>query len=178
MKSEKVKAEFARVLRETEAGRAAAIERVVEGRRYVRRFVPEDRLILLGGGHIAVPLCAIASMLDFSVTVVDDRPSFANTSRFPTAAHVVCNSFPEAIRGLGIRPTDYVCVITRGHRWDADCLVFDFEKLDYVSSAGLRVLLSAHKTMNGKGGMEVIHVNEVVQEVFAVTGFADILNIK
>ena len=61
---------------------------------------------------------------------------------------------------------------------DADHLVFDLEKLDYVSSAGLRVLLSAHKTMNSKGGMEVIHVNEVVLEVFAVTGFADILNIK
>ena len=56
-------------------------------------------------------------------------------------------------------------------------LVFDFEKLDYISSAGLRVLLSAHKVMAGKGGMKVTHVNEIVAEVFEVTGFADILNI-
>ena len=60
----------------------------------------------------------------------------------------------------------------------ADSLVLDFSKLDYISSAGLRVLLSAHKTMNNKGGMKVTHVNEIVQEVFEVTGFADILNIE
>ena len=60
----------------------------------------------------------------------------------------------------------------------ADTLTLDFSKLDYISSAGLRVLLSAHKTMSAKGGMKVIHVNEVVQEVFDVTGFADILTIE
>ena len=60
----------------------------------------------------------------------------------------------------------------------ADELVFDFTNLEYISSAGLRVLLSAHKTMMPKGGMKVTHVNEIVQEVFAVTGFCDILNIE
>ena len=60
----------------------------------------------------------------------------------------------------------------------AEALVLDFSKLDYISSAGLRVLLSAHKAMAGKGGMKVIHVNEIVQEVFDVTGFADILTIE
>lgn len=57
-------------------------------------------------------------------------------------------------------------------------LTLDFSKLDYISSAGLRVLLSAHKTMSRKGGMKVIHVNEIVQEVFEVTGFSDILVIE
>ena len=57
-------------------------------------------------------------------------------------------------------------------------LTLDFSKLDYISSAGLRVLLSAHKTMSKKGGMKVTHVNEIVSEVFDVTGFADILNIE
>ena len=61
---------------------------------------------------------------------------------------------------------------------DAESLVFDFSKLDYISSAGLRVLLSAHKIMSAKGGMKVTHVNEIVQEVFEVTGFCDILNIE
>lgn len=60
----------------------------------------------------------------------------------------------------------------------ADALTLDFEKLDYISSAGLRVLLSAHKAMAGKGGMKVTHVNEMVSEVFDVTGFADILDIE
>ncbi len=57
-------------------------------------------------------------------------------------------------------------------------LTMDFSKLDYISSAGLRVLLSAHKIMRDRGGMKVTHVNEIVKEVFDVTGFADILNIE
>lgn len=60
----------------------------------------------------------------------------------------------------------------------ADSLTLDFGKLDYISSAGLRVLLTAHKTMAAKGGMKICNVNEVVQEVFEVTGFADILTIE
>ena len=57
-------------------------------------------------------------------------------------------------------------------------LTMDFSKLDYISSAGLRVLLSAHKAMSDKGGMKVTHVNEMVREVFEVTGFSDILDIE
>ena len=59
-----------------------------------------------------------------------------------------------------------------------DALTLDFEKLDYISSAGLRVLLSAHKAMSKKQGMKVTRVNEIVAEVFDVTGFADILTIE
>lgn len=60
----------------------------------------------------------------------------------------------------------------------AESLVLNFSKLEYISSAGLRVLLSAHKTMSDKGGMKITNVNEMVQEVFEVTGFADILTIE
>ncbi|MBQ6061948.1 MAG: STAS domain-containing protein [Clostridia bacterium] len=60
----------------------------------------------------------------------------------------------------------------------SESLVLDFSKLDYISSAGLRVLLSAHKVMSCKGGMKVTNVNEIVQEVFEVTGFSDILTIE
>ncbi|MBR1497004.1 MAG: STAS domain-containing protein [Oscillospiraceae bacterium] len=57
-------------------------------------------------------------------------------------------------------------------------LVFDFAALDYISSAGLRVLLSAQKIMNKQGDMKLINVNETVNEVFEVTGFSDILTIE
>ena len=57
-------------------------------------------------------------------------------------------------------------------------LTMDFSRLDYISSAGLRVLLSAHKAMSRKGGMKVTNVNEIVREVFDVTGFSDILDIE
>jgi anti-sigma B factor antagonist len=57
-------------------------------------------------------------------------------------------------------------------------LVMDCSELEYVSSAGLRVILKAQKLMNAQGTMKVIHVNETIMEVFEITGFADILNIE
>lgn len=57
-------------------------------------------------------------------------------------------------------------------------LVMDFGKLDYLSSAGLRVILAAQKTMNRQGSMKITHVNETISEVFEVTGFVDILTIE
>ena len=60
---------------------------------------------------------------------------------------------------------------------DAESLVLDCGKLDYISSAGLRVLLSAHRIMSARGGMKVININEIVREVLEVTGFTDILTI-
>ena len=57
-------------------------------------------------------------------------------------------------------------------------LTLDFARLDYFSSAGLRVLLSANKAMATKGGMKVVNVNEIAKEVFDVTGFANILTIE
>ena len=56
-------------------------------------------------------------------------------------------------------------------------LTLDLEKLDYISSAGLRVLLSAQKRMNKQGEMKIAHVGETVLEIFEVTGFSDILTI-
>lgn len=57
-------------------------------------------------------------------------------------------------------------------------LVLDFAALEYLSSAGLRVLLAAQKIMNKQGQMIVRHVNEIIMEIFEVTGFVDILTIK
>lgn len=89
---------------------------------YTRAFLPPQRLILLGGGHVAQPLCRYAADLEFDVVVVDDRPGFANAVRFPEAGRVVCDGFDHAIAELAITKYDFVCVITRGHRHDAACL--------------------------------------------------------
>ena len=61
---------------------------------------------------------------------------------------------------------------------DAKNLVLDFEKLDYISSAGLRVLLAAQKIIGGDGQMKLINVNETIMEICEVTGFTDILTIE
>ena len=89
---------------------------------HTRAFLPPQRLILLGGGHVSQPLSRYAADLEFEVVVVDDRPGFANAVRFPEAKRVVCDSFERAIGDLSVTKYDFVCVITRGHRHDAACL--------------------------------------------------------
>ena len=59
-----------------------------------------------------------------------------------------------------------------------DCLILNFKGVEYISSAGLRVLLSTQKSMNKKGKMIVKEVNDTVMEIFNITGFADILTIE
>ena len=61
---------------------------------------------------------------------------------------------------------------------NVNAAVFDLTGLEYVSSAGLRVILSVHKALAGKGGLTIKNPNETVTEVFEVTGFSDILNIE
>ena len=104
------------------AGEEARLSLEAGGRTFVRRFQPKPRLILLGGGHVALALCGFGARLGFSVAVCDDRPAFANEARFPEADRVICDSFEAAVRQLELRDSDYVCVMTRGHRWDRACL--------------------------------------------------------
>ena len=61
---------------------------------------------------------------------------------------------------------------------NAESLIIDMKDLMYISSAGLRLLLSLHKKMMSRGGMKIINVNETNREIFDFTGFADILNIE
>lgn len=61
---------------------------------------------------------------------------------------------------------------------ELESIEIDFEELEYISSAGLRVLLFAQKIMNKQGKMIIKHVNETIQEIFEVTGFIDILTVE
>lgn len=88
----------------------------------IEPYYPMERLIILGGGHIALPLVEIAARVGFQVTVIDDRPSFANTARFPSAKTVMCESFENCFKKIKITKNDYIVIITRGHKHDSVCL--------------------------------------------------------
>lgn len=87
----------------------------------IEPFFPEPRLIVLGGGHIAKPLAEFGTKVGFATTIVDDRPFFANNNRFPNA-EVICDDFSESFKKLNIRKSDFVVIVTRGHRYDGVCL--------------------------------------------------------
>jgi xanthine dehydrogenase accessory factor len=83
-----------------------------------------DSLVIVGAGHIAVPLAQLGVSLAFRVTVLDDREEFASPERFPALAKVVRADFEtDPFAGVPIDDRTYVALVTRGHRWDYDCLM-------------------------------------------------------
>ena len=76
------------------------------------------RLVIVGGGHIGRSLCKIAAEAGFSVTVVDDRPEYANQERFPEADRVICGDFEETLEELPSDTNTYYVMVTRGHKQD------------------------------------------------------------
>lgn len=103
----------------------------------IEPFFPKPRLIVFGGGHVAKPLVEFASKSGFSITVIDDRPSFANSSRFPEAEKVICDSFENSFKFIQFRKSDFVVIVTRGHRHDGLVLrkVLNYD-LNYIGMIG------------------------------------------
>ncbi len=89
-------------------------------RLFVDPIVGAQRLIIVGAGHIAVPLCALGAMLGFCVTVIDDRASFANRERFPQADEIIVKPFKAAIDSLALDGHCYLVSVTRGHSFDEE----------------------------------------------------------
>lgn len=130
---------------------------------YTRVFLPPQRLILLGGGHVSQPLCRYAADLGFDVVVVDDRPGFANAVRFPDAGRVICDSFEHALEALAVTKYDFVCVITRGHRHDALCLrvLLAGTQLRYLGLIGSRRRTIALFQMLEEEGFDRARIDQI-----------------
>ncbi|MBV8772576.1 MAG: XdhC family protein [Deltaproteobacteria bacterium] len=96
----------------------ARIEPSGAPRLFIDPITGAHRLIIAGAGHIAVPLAALGSMLGFHVTVIDDRASFANRERFPTADKIIARPFDSALQALHLDRHCYVVSVTRGHSFD------------------------------------------------------------
>jgi len=137
---------------ETDAGRFAGNDKLVQdgpvshfrsddgGLTVIENYLPRPRMIILGGGHIALALTQMAKACDFHVTVFDDRPMFANDARFPAADEVICDDFSNLFERLRIRKSDYVVIVTRGHKHDFECIegVLKGEAPAYTGMIGSR----------------------------------------
>lgn len=115
--------ELARASLRTREGR---LERVELGEAtwelYVESQGRQPELVIVGAGHIARPLCAVAAMLDFRVTVIDDRPDYAAERWFPAASRVLVVEWDAPFEAVSVGPDTYIVLVTRGHKYDYDCI--------------------------------------------------------
>jgi xanthine dehydrogenase accessory factor len=121
---------------------------------YVIEFVQsEPPLVVFGGGHVGRIVSRCAALGGFRVTVVDDRPEFANSDRFPEADIVCCQSFEEAIEKVHITPSTFVVIVTRGHRHDEvvleKTLQFDPRYVGMIGSKRKVILAFKHLMADG-----------------------------
>jgi xanthine dehydrogenase accessory factor len=89
---------------------------------FLEPVFPSEHLIIAGAGHIGKALAHLASLLSFEVTVIDDRPEFANSVNLPDADHIITEDIGEAMRKIKKANDTYVVIVTRGHKDDAAAL--------------------------------------------------------
>ncbi len=90
---------------------------------YLELHGPPARMVIVGAGHIAIPLARMGAMLGMRVEVLDDRAEFAAAHRFPDAAAVRVIDFRDPFAETALGPSDHVILVTRGHSFDYECLV-------------------------------------------------------
>ena len=88
----------------------------------IEPMVPPPHVIIVGAGHIAVPLARLAKVLDYRVTVIDDRAQFASRERFPDADAVIADDFQRAVAAQKLNGWTYLVLVTRGHEHDEGTL--------------------------------------------------------
>jgi xanthine dehydrogenase accessory factor len=123
-------------------------------RLFVDPIVGAQRLIIVGAGHIAVPLCALGAMLGFRVMVIDDRASFANRERFPDADEIIVKPFQAAIDSLALDGHCYLVSVTRGHSFDEEVVrAALMQPCGFVGMIGSRRRVKATLERIGESGV-------------------------
>lgn len=123
------------------------------GRLFCEVLAETPQLVVCGGGHVGVAIVKLAKFLDFSVTVIEDRPLYANQAREARADQVICDTFAQGLRQIQGGPDTYFVIVTRGHRYDKDCLEAILKKpYAYMGMMGSRSRVRLLKgVMNEEG---------------------------
>lgn len=142
----------------------------IDGERIFSEVVGHERhLVICGGGHVSIPVITMGLMLGFRVTVLEDRPKFANDAQRTGATEVICNSFEAGLEQiLGDQDTFFV-IVTRGHRYDKMCLEAIIKKEHaYIGMIGSK--LRVKNVIEGliENGADA----EVLKEVHSPIGLA------
>ena len=132
-------------------------------------LLPPDRLLVIGAGHIAVPMHEIGKILGFEVIVVDDRADFATKERFPSADEVLCIPFGTVPAQITIDRATYLVLVTRAHEHDEEVLrqVAD-SRAPYIGMIGSkRRVITVYRRLLEEGVTQ-----EQLRRIYAPVGLA------
>lgn len=135
---------------------------------FVEAIVPQPRAFIFGAGHISKSLCKVATLAGFSVSVIDNRETYANRERFPEAEEVHAEEYEDLFPKLEVRDTNYVVIVTRGHRDDMRVLRWALETpARYIAMIGSkRKVIGVVKELEKEG-----IGREAFDRLFAPMGF-------
>ncbi len=130
-------------------------------------IMPPAEIVIVGAGHIAQPLSRIAKLMEFEVTVIDDRSNFANRSRFAEADRIIVGDIEKAVSEIPIGPTTHIILVTRGHQMDqAALLKVISSRAAYIGMIGSRRRVGAVFDYLRRQGV----AEELIEKVYAPIG--------
>lgn len=148
------------------------------------------KLIICGGGHVSMPIIRMGKMLGFLVTVIEDRPRFADNARAAGADQVICDTFGSGLSQIRGDSDSWFIIVTRGHRYDSECLELILQKRSaYVGMMGSRRRVAIVKEQLEAGGirrelLDNVHtpiglkIGAETPEEIAVSVMAEIIQVK
>jgi xanthine dehydrogenase accessory factor len=120
---------------------------------FLEPVFPQEHLVIAGAGHIGRALAHLADMLDFEVTVIDDRREYANSVNIPEADHIIVNDIGDSLTEIKKNNTTYVVIVTRGHKDDAaalrPCIGSDLAYTGMIGSANKIASMRVNFIENG-----------------------------
>lgn len=171
-------------------GKRNSIWNTSSGRIYYETLQQEKKIVICGGGHVSIPLVKMGKMIGFPVTVLEDRPKYADDARRAGADRVICDSFQNGLAQIPGDDNTYFIIVTRGHRYDTICLEMILKKPHaYIGMIGSRVRVAKVKEALLENGADQAVLDRVytpiglrigaeTPEEIAVSILAQIIEVK
>lgn len=163
----------------------------IEGQKFfIEHLKRQAHLVICGGGHVSQQVIKLAGKVGFHVTVLEDRPYFADRAREAGADLVLCDAFEKSLQGIAGTPDTYFLVVTRGHRFDRACLEQILKKpyayVGMMASRGRSALLKKQMAWDGfdRKALDEMHtpvglsIYAETPEEIAVSIVAELIQIK
>lgn len=157
---------------------------------FIERICQSPRIFLFGAGHVSTCVAPLARTVGFEITVIDDRPEFANTEQFPDAGEILVSDFSDAFEKLVIGSNAFILIITRGHLHDKTVLEKSLETpaayIGMIGSMKKRNTIYRNLIENGvpKERLEQVYspvgveINAQTPEEIAVSIVAELINVR